>query len=190
MLRVKVPRSSYLTANDVGSEHLSVLHRQGGVTLHKWMPPPQRGKNSGARSASSRGGPCACATTSRGRCCPWTWTTTSEEVEKITNCLSWKRDVQAPNGPLSGSRNSGARCRHHGSTTGTTDARLYARHPWCQVAGSPLQGLRSSPSDHPRQRHPRCRGVCHQLHGAKGGIRTGKRIIELLIELETRKWPS
>ena len=83
---MKVPRSSYLTANDAGSEHLSVLHRQGWRDADKWMP-PLKGKNEWRKIGVESGWTvCVCNDISEA-VLPVDLDYYVREVEKITNCL-------------------------------------------------------------------------------------------------------
>ena len=88
MLRVKVPRSSYLTANDVQVQNTCRYYiAKGGVTLHKWMP-PLKGKNEWRKIGVESGWTvCVCNDISEA-VLPVDLDYYVREVEKITNCLS------------------------------------------------------------------------------------------------------
>ena len=170
MLRVKVPRSSYLTANDVQVQNTCRYYiAKGGVTLHKWMPPPQ-GQERVAQDRRRVGVDRVRATTSRGSAA-WTWTTTSGRSRRLpTVCHGRKRCsstefsqwsvVGEPQFWCEGVRQStSSTCA---STTGTTDARLYARQ--CpEVSKSQAPTTRASKSGPPGHPHPGRGGVCHQV---------------------------
>ena len=87
MLRVKVPRSSYLTANDVQVQNTCRYYiAKGGVTLHKWMP-PLKGKNEWRKIGVESGWTvCVCNDISEA-VLPVDLDYYVREVEKITNCL-------------------------------------------------------------------------------------------------------
>lgn len=87
MLRVKVPRSSYLTANDVQIQNTCRYYiAKGGVTLHKWMP-PLKGKQEWRKIGVESGwGVCVCNDI-RDAVMPVDLGYYVREVEKITNCL-------------------------------------------------------------------------------------------------------
>lgn len=93
MLRVKVPRSSYLTAEVDGGQPVQIQNTcryyiaPGGARLFKWMP-PLKGKDEWRKIGVESGWTVCVCNDINDAVMPVDLDYYVREVEKITNCLS------------------------------------------------------------------------------------------------------